>query len=80
MITVNGIKLYTTAEICQMLGIEAHAVARMRARGLLRYTQVRRQRMTSEQALSDYLNGIIVPTEQTTHHPRAKRGANTDKQ
>lgn len=73
MIEIEGIRLYTTPEICEKLGVMPQAIARLRTAGRLRYTQIGRLRYTSENALKDYLDGNFDPTA-----PKRERKARTD--
>lgn len=57
MIEVNGIKLYSSKELQEMLGVSSYTITKYRNLGLLPYTNVGRARYTSEEALKDYLNG-----------------------
>lgn len=56
---VQGVKLYTTQEIAEMLGCTTVTVSRLRKSGKLRYTQIGKLCYSSEEAIKDYLNGII---------------------
>ena len=54
---VNGIKMFSTSELCELLGVTGRTITLMRQKGLLPSTQMGRCIYTSEQVLSDYLNG-----------------------
>ena len=69
---VNGMKLFSTAELCDLLGVTSRTISLMRKKGLLPHTQIGRAIYTSEQALSDYLNG---KTTEILRKERAKAEA-----
>lgn len=57
---INGIKMFTTTEISELLGITTTSVANKRKKGLLPSVMIGHRIYTSEQALSDYLNGVTT--------------------
>lgn len=69
---INGIKMFSTAELCELLGVTSRTISLMRQRGVLPYTQLGRGLFTSEQALADYLNG------KTTEIRREKKRAKAE--
>lgn len=69
---VNGMKLFSTPEVCELLGVTGASVSRMRKKGLLHSIRMGRAIYTSEQALSDYLNG---KTTEILRKERAKAEA-----
>lgn len=69
---VNGIKMFSTTELSKLLGVTTRTISLMRLKGLLPYTQMGRAIYTSEQALSDYLNG---KTTEILRKERAKAKA-----
>lgn len=58
---IQGIKLYSTDEICKMLNCTPQTLCKVRRSGKLRYTKLGGRYYSSEEAIKDYLNGV-VPT------------------
>lgn len=58
---INGLKMYTSQELCELLGITHYALTNLRRKGLIRSVYVGRGKYTSEEALREYLNGKIEP-------------------
>lgn len=56
---IQGMKLYTTEEVAEMLGCSTATVSKLRKTGKLRTSQVGKRLYSSEEAIKDYLNGII---------------------
>lgn len=57
MKTINGIKLFSTAELMELLGVSMRTIGVMRENGTLPYTRIGKGLYTSEEALASYLNG-----------------------
>ncbi len=57
MKVINGIKMYSTKELCELLGVTSSTITAMRSKGLLPSTRIGKVKYTSEQSLADYLNG-----------------------
>lgn len=57
MRVINGIKMFSTAELRELLGVTDRTISIMRTNGLLPYTRIGRGLYTSEEALAEYLNG-----------------------
>lgn len=53
---VNGIKMFTTDELAELLDVSRATIAVMRRKGILPSTRIGRSIYTSEECLSDYLN------------------------
>lgn len=56
---IQGMKLYTSEEVAEMLGCSQQTLSRLRKTGKLRATQIGNRLYSSEEAIKDYLNGII---------------------
>lgn len=54
---INGIKLYTTAELAQLLGVSVPTVRNYIKRGNITKTRIGRADYVSEENISNYLNG-----------------------
>jgi len=67
MKVINGIKMFSTAELQELLGVSSRTISIMRTNGVLPYTRIGRGLYTSEEALAEYLNG------KTTEIKRRKR-------
>jgi excisionase family DNA binding protein len=67
MKVINGIKMFSTAELQELLGVSSRTISIMRTNGVLPYTRIGRGLYTSEEALAEYLNG------NTTEIKRRKR-------
>jgi len=63
MLEIKNVKLYDTAELAALLNVSIPTISKLRNRGKLKYTRIGRKLYTSEQALNDYLNGVVA--EQT---------------
>ncbi len=57
MKVINGIKMYSTRELCDLLGVSSASITAMRNKGLLLSTRIGKGKYTSEHSLADYLNG-----------------------
>lgn len=57
MKTINGIKMFSSQEVMALLGISPAVLGRMRKEGLIRSVPLGKGLYTSEESLSDYLNG-----------------------
>ncbi len=62
MIEINGVKLYDSSELATMLNVSRVTIGRLRKRGKLKFTRVGKKLYSSDQALNDYLNGIVRDT------------------
>lgn len=62
MLEINGVKLYESAELAAMLNVSTVTISKLRKMGKLKFTRVGRRIYSSEQALNDYLNGIVRET------------------
>ena len=49
--------MYSTKELCELLGVTSSTITAMRSKGLLPSTRIGKVKYTSEQSLADYLNG-----------------------
>lgn len=61
MRVINGIKMFSSKEIKEMLDISDRTLTKLRKEGLLRSVTLSGRAYTSEQSLSDYLNGLTLP-------------------
>lgn len=57
MKVINGIKMFSTEELRELLGVSLRTITMMRTDGVLPYTRIGRGLYTSEEALAEYLNG-----------------------
>ena len=57
MKVVNGIKLFDSGELMELLGVTYRTLSIMRKKGVLPYTRIGRACYTSEDSLADYLSG-----------------------
>ncbi len=57
MKVINGIKMFNTKELKELLGVTDRTISLMRTNGVLPYTRIGRGLYTSEEALAEYLNG-----------------------
>lgn len=57
MRVINGIKMFNTKELKELLDVTDRTLSLMRANGVLPYTRIGRGLYTSEEALAEYLNG-----------------------
>lgn len=67
MKVINDVKLFSTKELSNLLGVSERTISIMRINGVLPYTRIGRGLFTSEEALAEYLNG------KTTEIKRRKR-------
>lgn len=67
MKVINDVKLFSTKELSNLLGVSERTISIMRTNGVLPYTRIGRGLFTSEEALAEYLNG------NTTEIKRRKR-------
>lgn len=63
MLEIQGVKLYDTQDLAAMLNVSRTTVSSLRNRGKLKYTRIGKKLYTSEEALREYLNGILVVRE-----------------
>ena len=63
MLEIKNVKLYDPAELAALLNVSIPTISKLRNRGKLKYTRIGRKLYMSEQALNDYLNGVVA--EQT---------------
>lgn len=64
---VNGIKMFSSTEVAELLGVTERTIGKLRKDGLLRSVKLGKGAFTSEESLNDYLNGKTLPK------PRASR-------
>lgn len=69
MRVINGIKMFNTKELKELLGVTDRTISLMRTNGVLPYTRIGRGLYTSEEALAEYLNG-----KTTEIRRKAKKG------
>ena len=62
---VNGIKMFNTKELQELLGVSYTTLAKLRRSGQLRSARLGKSLYTSEQSLTDYLNGVTKPQPKT---------------
>lgn len=58
---INGIKMFNTKEVADMLDVSEHTISKLRREGLIRSITLGKGSYTSEQSLTDYLNGLTLP-------------------
>lgn len=64
MKVVNNIKMFSTDEVCELLGVSRATLGRYRKEGKIRSVSLAGNGLyTSEESLSDYLNGKTKPKE-----------------
>ena len=63
MLEIQGLKLYDTQDLAAMLNVSRTTVSNLRNKGKLKYTRIGKKLYTSEEALREYLNGILVVRE-----------------
>ena len=63
MLEINNVKLYDTEELAALLNVSKPTISKLRNKGKLKFTRIGKKLYTSEQALNDYLNGVVA--EQT---------------
>lgn len=62
MIEINGLKMYDSDELAELLGVKKSRVYQLRRRGLIRSVYLDGKKLyTSEQSVMDYLNGLTLP-------------------
>lgn len=62
MIEINGLKMYDSDELAELLGVKKSRVYQLRRRGLIRSVYLEGKKLyTSEQSVMDYLNGLTLP-------------------
>lgn len=66
MKVINGVKMYSSQEVADMFGITIPTLAKMRKKGLIRSIQVGKAKLTSDEAIKEYLNGLIEPKNPTS--------------
>ena len=69
MKVINEVKLFSTKELSNLLGVSERTISIMRTNGVLPYTRIGRGLYTSEEALAEYLNG-----KTTEIRRKAKKG------
>ena len=57
MKVVNGIKMFNSKELQELLGIGYATLTSLRKKGLIRSVNLGKGLYTSEESLADYLNG-----------------------
>lgn len=62
---VNGIKMFNSKELQELLGVSYNTLAKLRKSGQLRSARLGKSLYTSEQSLTDYLNGVTKPQPKT---------------
>lgn len=62
---VNGIKMFNSKEVAELLGVTERTLSKLRKERLLRSVTLGRKSYTSEQSLTDYLNGMTKPLPKT---------------
>mgnify|MGYP002350337554 FL=1 len=67
MKVINEVKLFSTKELSNLLGVSERTISITRTNGVLPYTRIGRGLFTSEEALAEYNNG------KTTEIKRRKR-------
>ena len=65
MRVVNGIKMFSSKEVAELLDITDRTLSKLRKEGLIRSVTLGRGSYTSEQSLTDYLNGMTLPKPKT---------------
>lgn len=60
MKVINGIKMFSTKDLQELLGVSPYVLTKYRKSGLLRSVYVGKSYYTSEQSLSDFLNGYTI--------------------
>lgn len=68
---VNGIKMYDSKELEELLGVSRATITKLRRQGLIRSVYLGRVLYTSEESLNEYLNGKVLQTA-------ARRESDTD--
>lgn len=63
---IQGLKMYDSAEVCEMLGISGQTLYRLRRDGLIRSTRIGRGKYTSEECMRDYLNAKTIPIKRAS--------------
>lgn len=76
---IGTMKMYTSQEIADMLSITLATLAEYRERGLIRSVKVGASKLTSEEALNDYLSGRTTPCAAPSRLQRAKDAATNKK-
>ena len=61
MKVINGIKFYSSKELCALLDISDVTLRKYRREGRIAYTTIGRGKYSSEKALSEYLSGKTEP-------------------
>lgn len=64
MKVIDGLKMYSTKEVCELLGISVLTLYKYRANGMIRSVNIGKGKYTSEESLRDYLNGKATPTKE----------------
>lgn len=65
MRVVNGIKMFSSKEVAELLDITERTLSKLRKEGLIRSVTLGKGAYTSEQSLTDYLNGLTLPKHKT---------------
>lgn len=63
MKVINGLKMYTTADLQEMLGCAVGFVRKIRLEGQIRFTKIGGKIYFSEDALTEYLQGRTATSE-----------------
>lgn len=63
MLEIKGIKLYTSQELAAMLNVSTQTITKLRKKRLIRSTRIGRKLYTSEEAIKDYLQGVLRAEE-----------------
>lgn len=64
MIEINGLKMYDTDDLAELLGITKSGVYNIRRRGLIRSVSLGGKLYTSEKVVMDFLNGLTQPQKE----------------
>lgn len=75
MKVIGTMKMYTSQEIADMLDITLATLAEYRERGLIISVKVGNSKLTSEEALNDYLSGRTMQNAAPSRLQRKKEAA-----
>lgn len=57
MLTIDGIKMYSSKELAELTGVGLPTITKWRNRGYITSIWIGHQKYTSEQSLKDFLTG-----------------------
>lgn len=62
MRTIQGVEMYSTKEVSEIIGVTCYTVSQLRKRGLIKSVRLGRVLYTSNDSIQDYLRGRTAQT------------------